>query len=245
MWRDDLRGIFYITLKDLRAYYLKPPNLSWGIMFPLAFTLAFYIRQLGDFQALVPGLLGLTILFGSTSMAATVIIFERRIGALERLFLAPISLPALVLGKIFGSMVFGLVTTLAVLTLVVATVGLWPGNWVLLSLALALSTLCFSALGAFVSAAVREIFEAQTLSNLFRFPMIFLCGVFVPLSNLPPVLQVVARLFPLTYTVEAVRGAYMGSEIRVIAFDLLILAAYSAPLLFLTTRALARQMAQG
>ena len=245
MWRDDLRGIFYIALKDLRAYYLKPPNLSWGIIFPLAFTLAFYIRQPGDFQALMPGLLGLTILFGSTSMAAIVITFERRIGALERLFLAPISLPALVLGKIVGSMAFGLVTTLMVLVVAVAVLGLSPGHWGLLGLALLLSALSSSTLGAFISVSVREVFEAQTLSNLFRFPMIFLCGVFVPLPTLPPVLRVLARLLPLTYSVEAIRRAFMGGEAQAIILDLVILLAYTALFFVLTTKALARKMAQG
>lgn len=24
-----------ILLKDMRTYYLKPPNVSWGLMFPL------------------------------------------------------------------------------------------------------------------------------------------------------------------------------------------------------------------
>jgi len=33
MLLDDLRGMFSIALKDLKAYYFKPPNLSWGILF--------------------------------------------------------------------------------------------------------------------------------------------------------------------------------------------------------------------
>ena len=54
-------------------------------------------------------------------------------------------------------------------------------NWLLLILVLLLSSAAFSALGAFVSVAVREVFEAQTLANFVRFPMMFLGGVFVPL----------------------------------------------------------------
>jgi len=118
MLADDLRGMFYIALKDLRAYYFKPPNISWGILFPFAFVLAFAIRNPGDLGELVPGLLGLTVLFGTSSMEAIVIVFERRIGALERLLLAPIRLPALLAGKLLGGMVFGLTVTLAVLVIV-------------------------------------------------------------------------------------------------------------------------------
>jgi len=41
MLMDELRGIYYILLKDLKAYYFKPPNISWGILFPLVLALAF------------------------------------------------------------------------------------------------------------------------------------------------------------------------------------------------------------
>jgi ABC-2 type transport system permease protein len=40
-------------------------------------------------------------------MEAIVIVFERRIGAMERLMLAPIRLPALLAGKLLGGMAFG------------------------------------------------------------------------------------------------------------------------------------------
>ncbi len=123
MLADDLRGILYLALKDLRSYYLKPPNVSWGILFPFAFVLAFAIRNPGDVRSLVPGLVALTVLFGTTSMEAIVIVFERRIGSLERLLLAPMRLPALLAGKLLGGMVFGLTVTLVVLVMALAVYG--------------------------------------------------------------------------------------------------------------------------
>lgn len=242
MLADDVRGVFYITLKDLRAYYLKPPNISWGILFPVAFILAFAIRGTGDLQALVPGLLALTVLFGTSSMEAIVIVFERRTGALERLLLAPLRLPAVLAGKLLGGMVFGLTVTGAVL--LATTLVFWDGsiNWLLLGLTLCASALAFSAMGAFVSVAVREIFEAQTLANFIRFPMMFLGGVFVPLDALPGGLQVVARLLPLTYAVEALRAAYDGRSLSAALPDLLILLAYAAVLFALAVRVLAHRL---
>jgi ABC-2 type transport system permease protein len=250
MWRDNLRGIFYIALKDLRAYYLKPPNISWGIIFPFALILAFTIRQPGEVSELLPGLLGMTLLFGTTSMEAIVITFERRVGALERLLLAPVSLPALLMGKIVGGMAFGLVTTIAVL----AVAGLAPSsflplmgheegaNWPLLLLTLFLSAAAFSALGAFVSVAVQEVFEAQTLANFIRFPMIFLGGVFVPLSDLPSPLRVVARTLPLTYAVEAMQGALTGAAPWTLGLDLLILTAFTMAFFGLAVMVLTRKL---
>jgi len=243
MLADDLRGMWYIAMKDLRAYYFKPPNISWGIMFPFAFVLAFAIRNPGELRQLVPGLLALTILFGTSSMEAIVIVFERRIGSLERLLLAPLRLPALLAGKLLGGMTFGLTVTAVVLLVALAVFGAGSVNWPLLALALLLAAAAFSALGAFVSVAVREVFEAQTLANFVRFPMMFLGGIFVPLSSMPPALQVVARALPLTYAVEALRAVLDGRASLTTALDLVALAAFTVILFWLAARTLARRVA--
>jgi len=242
MLADDLRGVFYITLKDLRAYYLKPPNISWGILFPGAFILAFAVRGTGDLSALVPGLLALTVLFGTSSMEAIVIVFERRTGALERLLLAPLRLPAVLAGKLLGGVVFGLTVTMAMLLVTTLVFGTGGINWLLLGLALCASALAFSAMGAFVSVAVREVFEAQTLANFIRFPMMFLGGVFVPLEALPGGLQIVARGLPLTYSVEALRAAYGYGPLTLVLLDLGVLLAFAVVLFVLAVNILARRL---
>jgi ABC-2 type transport system permease protein len=242
MWTDDLRCIYYIVLKDLRAYYFKAPNISWGLLFPAAFVLAFALRNPADLHSLIPGLLALTILFATSSMEAIVIVLERRIGSLERLLLAPIRLPALLAGKLLGGMLFGLTVTLVVLAAVLVAFGASSINWLLLSLALVGSALTFSALGAFVSVAVREVFEAQTLANFIRFPMMFLSGVFVPVDALPAGLQIVARLLPLTYSVEVIRLALTSGPFSSGLADLAVLAGFTSVLFALAVRSLARQL---
>jgi ABC-2 type transport system permease protein len=169
----------------------------------------------------------MTLLFGTSSMEAIVITFERRIGALERLLLAPLRLPALLAGKLLGGMVFGLVTTLAVLLIALMVFGAGGVNWPLLILGLILSAAAFSALGVLISVSVKEVFEAQTLANAFRFPMMFLGGVFVPVTSLPLGLQIVARVLPLTYAVEALHVAMAGGKVSLAMVDLAALAAFT------------------
>lgn len=249
MLADDLRGIWAIMLKDLHAYYFKPPNISWGIIFPFSFVLAFVVRGglgtggLEELESLVPGLLALTLLFGTTSMEAIVITFERRIGALERLLLAPIHLPALLASKLAGGIIFGLATTAVILAVALVIFGAVGINWLLLIAALLLTSAAFSALGVIISVSVTEVFEAQTLANVFRFPMIFLGGVFVPLTSLPPALKIVARALPLTYAVEALRAAMSGASLTTAALELGVLAAFTAALFILAIRVLARRIA--
>jgi ABC-2 type transport system permease protein len=247
MLSDDLRGVWAITLKDLRAYYFKPPNISWGIIFPFAFVLAFVAREglsrdLSALEDLAPGLLALTLLFGTTSMEAIVITFERRIGALERLLLAPLRLPALLAGKVLGGMLFGLVTTGVVGLLVLLLFGAADVRWLLLIVTLLVSAAAFCALGALISAGVTEVFEAQTLANAFRFPMMFLGGVLVPLETLPGWLQVIARALPLTYAVEALRAALGQAPTGLAPLDLAVLVAFAVVFFVLAARTLARKV---
>jgi ABC-2 type transport system permease protein len=215
------------------------------MLFPFAFVLAFVIREdrSGDWASLVPGLLALTVLFGTTSMEAIVITFERRIGALERLLLAPLRLPALLAGKLLGGMAFGLATTAVVLVVSLVVFGASDILWPLLIGTVLLSAAAFSSLGALISVSVKEVFEAQTLANAFRFPMMFLGGVFVPVASLPLWLRVVARVLPLTYAVEAMRAAVGGGEASRALLDLVVLGAFALVFFALASRTLARRVA--
>jgi ABC-2 type transport system permease protein len=219
MWRDDLRGIYYIALKDMRTYYLKPPAISWGIVFPVAWILAFYLRSPRNFGELVPGLIAMTVLFSTTALEAVVINFELRIGSLERLLLAPVSIPAVLVGKVLGGTIFGLLMTALVSLGSIIGLGLFHVNIFYLVLVLVPSALVFSALGALLCVLVKEVFEAQTLANLPRFLMVFLCGVFYPISTMPPLLQYIAYLLPLTYTVDGVRQAFLPSSTATVFAD--------------------------
>ncbi|MBN1246885.1 MAG: ABC transporter permease [Anaerolineae bacterium] len=241
MLKDDLRCIAAIVAKDLRAYYFKPPNISWGLLFPFAFLLAFTLRNPGSPEDLVPGLLALTLLFGTTSMEAIVITFERRIGALERLELAPMRLPALLAGKLLGGVVFGLVATFVTLAIAAVALEVETVNWEWLLPMAFLSATAFAALGILVSVAVKEVFEAQTLANAFRFPMMFLGGVFVPVTAFPAALKVLARLMPLTYSVEGLRAALGQGRLDVALMDIAVLLAFTAVLFALSVQVLARR----
>jgi ABC-2 type transport system permease protein len=241
MWRDELRGIFYIALKDMRTYYLKPPSISWGIVFPFAWILAFYLRNPQNFEQLVPGLIAMTILFSTTAAEAVVINFELRLGSLERLLLAPISMSAVLLGKVIGGTIFGLIMTVAVTLGSVVALGLFNINVLYLALIIVPSLLVFSSLGALLCVLVKEVFEAQTLLNLPRFIMVFLCGVVYPVSAMPVALQYIAYLLPLTYTVEGLRQSFSPNPSAVIFVDALALIIFFTLFILPATKLLQRK----
>jgi ABC-2 type transport system permease protein len=131
-------------------------------------------------------------------------------------------------GKTLGSAFFGLLMGFVSMVLVTLFFGLKITNPLSLALALILSSLAFALIGILISVGVKEIFEAMTMANFFRFPMVFLCGVFFPVTAMPVVLQAVGFLLPLTYSVDALRQSLLSSGGLLHRYlDLLILAGFT------------------
>jgi ABC-2 type transport system permease protein len=218
-----------ILLKDMRAYYLKPPNISWGLIFPLAWTGMFFIRSgsgLGGVREFLPGLVAISVLFGTTSMLAVTVTFEKRGRSFERLLLAPIPLELLMLAKTAGAILFGAANALVPVLMAAFLVDLSGVSWGVLALAVALLAVASTFLGLFVAVSVSEVFEAQTFSNFFRFPMIFLCGLFFPVERLPGWLKPVSYVLPPTYGADALHEAIHNGGYLSPWFDLLVMAVF-------------------
>jgi ABC-2 type transport system permease protein len=226
-----------ILRKDLRTYYLKPPNISWGLIFPLAWTGMFFIRSGGgveDILSLLPGVVAISILFGTTSMLAITVTFEKKGRSFERLLLAPIQLELLMLAKTGGAILFGVANACVPVIMAAFLADLARVAWEPFVSAVFLIAVASTFLGLFIAVAVSEVFEAQTFSNFFRFPMIFLCGLFFPIEKLPALLQPLAYLLPLTYGADALHGAVHRGNVLPIALDLAILCAYCVGLFLLS-----------
>lgn len=204
--------IMSILRKDMQAYYLKPPNISWGIIFPVAWTMMFFIRSGGHVEIgeLLPGVMSLSVLFGTTSMLAVTITFEKRSRAFERLLLAPIGLPELLVAKTSGAIIFGIINSAVPLVLGLFLVDLSAANWLMVAAAVFFIAATSTFLGLMIAVSVQEVFEAQTFSNFFRFPMVFLCGLFFPVAHLPLFLRPLSYALPLTYGNDLLRQALWG-----------------------------------
>ncbi|MDD3725325.1 MAG: ABC transporter permease, partial [Bacteroidales bacterium] len=169
-----------ILVKDFRTYYLKPPNISWGLIFPLAWTGMFFIKSgtgLESIYTILPGVVALSILFGTTSLLAVTVTFEKKNRSFERLLLAPIPLELLMLAKTSGAILFGVFNSFVPVFMAAFFVDLGHVDWLVFIPAAFLISVASTFLGLFIAVAVSEVFEAQTFSNFFRFPMIFLCGL--------------------------------------------------------------------
>ena len=233
-----------ILKKDLRTYYLKPPNLSWGIIFPLAWTLMFFIKSgtgFGEVRAILPGVMALSILFGTTSMLAVTVTFEKKGRSFERLLLAPVPLEILMLAKTSGAVLFGVVNAFVPVVMAAFFVDLGGVIWWQTVAAVALIAVSSTFLGLFIAVSVSEVFEAQTFSNFFRFPMVFLCGLFIPIASLPIILRPLSYVLPLTYGADVLHGAVNQRAQMPLALDLAVLAGFCAVLFLISLRNIRRK----
>jgi ABC-2 type transport system permease protein len=218
-----------ILQKDMRTYYLKPPNISWGIIFPLAWTSMFFIKSGSDLEKIItvlPGVVAVSILFGTTSMLAVTVTFEKKNRSFERLLLAPLPFEILMLAKTSGAILFGIANAFVPVVMASFLVDLSQLAWGAFFSAVVLIAVASAFLGLFIAVAVSEVFEAQTFSNFFRFPMIFLCGLFFPIEKLPILLKPLSYVLPLTYGVDVLHGSIHGQHHMPFSVDLIILGAF-------------------
>ena len=233
-----------ILLKDMRAYYLKPPNISWGLIFPIAWTGMFFIRSgrgLESIPSLLPGVITISVLFGTTSMLAVTITFEKKNRSFDRLLLAPISLNLLMLAKTAGAILFGSINAIVPIAIALFLTDLSAISWVTVLTAIILLAVVSTFLGLFIAVSVSEVFEAQTFSNFFRFPMIFLCGLFFPIDSLPLVMRPLSYILPLTYGVDILREAIDKTNRMSLGLDFLILTCFCAILFNISLRNINRK----
>ena len=233
-----------ILAKDMRTYYLKPPNVSWGLIFPFAWTGMFFIKSGGGFDSvlsLLPGLIAMSILFGATSLLAVTVTFEKKGRSFDRLLLAPIPLELLMLAKTSGAILFGMINAFVPILLAAFLADLSQSTWSAAIPAIFLIAVSSTFLGLFIAVSVSEVFEAQTFSNFFRFPMIFLCGLFFPISALPIFLKPLSYLLPLTYGADILHGAFHGGNTLPLGLDFALITLFCAGLFYLSIRNIHRK----
>jgi ABC-2 type transport system permease protein len=228
-----LIAFWNILVKDMRTYYLKPPNVSWGLIFPLAWAGMLFIRSglgMEDIRAILPGVMAVSVLFGTTSMLAVTVTFEKRGRSFDRLLLAPIPFVLLMTAKISGAILFGAANAFVPLAIAAVLSDLSAVAWGVLVPAVVLISVSSTLLGLLIAVSVTEVFEAQTFSNFFRFPMLFLCGLFVPVASLPVWLRPLSYVLPLTYGADALHGSILGAWSLPAPLDFGILITYCGAL---------------
>jgi ABC-2 type transport system permease protein len=143
------------------------------------------------------------MMLGAVGSLVTIVSIYREGGMLKRLRATPLS-PLVILS---AHVVVKLLFTALTLALMVAAgrrYSLVGTEVPLLShvVALLFSTCAFMSIGFLIASLVPTARFAQPLAGLIGYAMIPLSGLFFAIEALPPALEVLARLLPLTYAVS-------------------------------------------
>ena len=226
---EQLERAFAIAKKDLRIYYKRGPVVIFGLIMPLFLFLAFSIGRSMPVEQLFTGLLAMTIFFSSMSIGPAIVPFEARSRTLERLISAPVSVWAIFIGDVIASFVYGLLISTVPLIIGLA-LGVNMGNSLVLCLGVILAALCFASFGVLLSAYPPTDVPSTVMmvSNLVKFPLVFISGVFIPIQGWG---RIVASVSPLTYFTDLVNYCTQGNSYYSVFVDFVALIGFT--LLFL------------
>jgi ABC-2 type transport system permease protein len=179
---------------------------------------------------MVPGIVATLVTMIAIMLTSMAIVREREIGTFEQLMVTPISTPALILGKTipFALLAFlemSLALLFGILWFDIPFVGSWSLLY-LLSFVYLFTTLGF---GMFVSTVTKTQQQAMFFSWFFIIFAILMSGFFIPISNMPRLVQYITYLNPLRYFMKVVRAIIMkGASYDVLYPEILAMLIFGA-----------------
>ncbi|MHB1127050.1 MAG: ABC transporter permease [Bacillota bacterium] len=186
---------------------------------------------------LLPGILAMALmqlgLFGSLRLVS---LKERKI--LKYLGATPLNRISLLGGEVIVRLLMSLLQ--AVILIVIGNLAFGArivGSWLEVTGLVLLGAATFVSLGYMLVSFSKTEESAQGLIQVVQFPMMFLSGIFFPLSVMPGFLQPVIKAMPLTYLADALRQVIVGaSPTYSLTTNLAILSAWLCVTLILTIR---------
>jgi ABC-2 type transport system permease protein len=231
---------------EQKAYWRNPMAAVFTLMFPVVFlvivgTSAGNFRvpgtSLGYDQYTVVAMLTFGLIAGCYTNLGMTICNRRDLGILKRMRGTPITI-----GSYVGGIIGNVLINVAILTVLVVGLGMafyhlhFPYHPFAALLALLVGVVTYSALGLAVTVIIPNADAAPAVINGIYFPIVFISGVFYPLSN-GSVLTRIADYFPIRHMITALVSAFEngpGSGLRV--GDLLVMLLWAGIGLAITAR---------
>ncbi|MDX1415095.1 MAG: ABC transporter permease [Candidatus Promineifilaceae bacterium] len=133
-------------------------------------------------------------------------------GTLEAMMMTPSPVPAIIIGSASWSYVFTTFRVLVYLLIgtLVLGVSFSGANYAAALLGLLLAIISFASIGIISAGIIMIIKRGDAVTGLISGMANLVGGVFYPIAILPPALQFVARLLPITYALRLMRKALLG-----------------------------------
>jgi ABC-2 type transport system permease protein len=217
-----LRGLWQLTWIEIKIFLREPLGAFGAIGMPvLLFVLLGRTFGRGVAQgALVasrfirvglPVFTSVLIAISSVLSLVTIISIYREGGILKRLRATPLRPYTILTAHVVVKLLLT-VFTLAAMMLAGKRYYVGGANVPVFGFAIALliGTWSILSIGFVIASIVPTARFAQLIGAAILYPMLALSGLFVPVEALPPALQAVARVLPLTYAVSLLQGIWKG-----------------------------------
>jgi ABC-2 type transport system permease protein len=233
--------LYILWLRQLKKYFRSRSRIIGSLGQPLLFLLAFgfgfgsIYQRAGEgnyLQFLAPGIIVMSVLF-TAIFSGIEIIWDRQFGFLKETLVAPVPRLHIMIGRTLGGATVATFQGIIVFLLTLV-VGFRPASFLTLPLALVfvfLVSLLFTSIGTIIASLMEDMQGFQLIMNFLVMPTFFLSGALFPLEGLPPAMELVTRLDPLTYGVDGTRGVLLPPPQLGLATDFLILSAITLLLL--------------
>lgn len=215
-----METVYILWLRQLKRYFRSKSRVVGALGQPLLFLFAlgygfgsvFQRAGHGNYvQFLVPGIIAMTVLFTSVFNGIE-IIWDKQFGFLKETLVAPVSRFSIVIGRMLGGATVAVFQGLIVFLLSFVA-GFRAESLLGISIAIGfmfLLSLVFTALGTAIASVVEDMQGFQPIMTFLVQPLFFLSGALFPLRGLPKVLGYITTVNPLSYGVDAMRGALIN-----------------------------------
>jgi ABC-2 type transport system permease protein len=238
-------AVYMLWLREMKRFLRAKSRIIGSLIMPLFFLgflgLGFnrmavpgVAPGVNYIKFLVPGIIGMTLLFSSTMQGLSVL-WDREFGFLKEIMVAPVSRVSIVLGRIAGGVTTSLIQALLILTISLV-LGFRLQRWTDFFAALAfmlLVSFTFIGLGLVFASRMKDIQGFGLVMNFIIFPLFFLSGAFYPLTNLPWFIRGLSYIDPLTYGIDGLRGVMIRSQTHPVLTNVLVMIGFAALMLFL------------
>jgi ABC-2 type transport system permease protein len=217
-----LHGLWKLTWLEIKIFLREPLGAFGSILFPVVvfvlvgrFTGARLTPKSlsagGFLRVGLPVLVSVLIALSGVLSLVTIISIYREGGILKRLRATPLRPQTILTAHVLVKLAL---TALTMILMVLAGKRYYPVHTQFpvfsFTIALLISTWSILAIGFLIASLVPTARFAQPIGAAILYPMIGLCGLFVPVQAMPPALQMVARVLPLTYAVSLMEGIWKG-----------------------------------
>lgn len=232
-------AVYVLWLREMKRFLRAKSRIIGALAMPL-FFLAFLglgfrrmalpgmDADINYIQFLVPGIVGMSLLFSSTFGGLSVL-WDKEFGFLKEIMVAPVSRISIVLGRIAGG-----VTTALIQSVLILGISSFMGfkissvfSLLIGFLFMILISVTFLGLGLIFASKMKDMQGFSIVMNFVIFPLFFLSGALYPLENFPVWLRMISYLDPLTYGVDGLRAALLDASSYSLVLDLALMIGFA------------------